>query len=265
MALIYSISDIHGYLEPLEEALSLVDLDSDNENKLILCGDYIDYGLDSCEVLYRTKRLFESYPNQVILIKGNHEELFLNFLDSKDHDFVSADWLSSDKDFSTINSFISDATKGKIAEISRDKGYEDYLLNISKIVKKDILTRHADLIKWMKEMLLYYETQTAIYVHAGIDEEAGEYWKQGTTEECFLSKYPATFGKFHKDIIAGHIGASSLAGDKNYHGIYWDGENHFFIDGEVEKSGWIPILKYNSVTSRYSSFIKKSDDQGSYE
>jgi serine/threonine protein phosphatase 1 len=44
MSLIYAISDIHGYLQPLEEALSLVDLESDIENKLIVCGDYIDYG-----------------------------------------------------------------------------------------------------------------------------------------------------------------------------------------------------------------------------
>ncbi|WP_350342324.1 metallophosphoesterase [Proteinivorax tanatarense] len=264
MALIFSISDIHGYSQPLEEALTLVDLESDSQNKLILCGDYIDYGPDSCKVLYKIKSLVESYPDQVIVLMGNHEYRFLEFLNAGGHNLWSVEWLSTDMNFTTINSFISESTKEKIFGISKDKGYHDYLLDISKIIKKDVLTNHAGLIKWIKGMLLYYETPKAIYVHAGIDEEAEEYWKHGTPDEYFLSKYPATFGKFHKDIIAGHIGTSSLAKGKKFHDIYWDGDNHFFIDGEVNRSGCIPVLKYNTTTSRYSSFKKKRDGQGSY-
>lgn len=59
----------------------------------------------------------------------------------------------------------------------------------------------------------------------------------GTPEDYFLSKYPATFGEFYKDIIAGHISTSSLVKDKYFHFIYWDGKNHFIIDPIPQPKG----------------------------
>ncbi|MBA9086889.1 hypothetical protein FHR92_003369 [Fontibacillus solani] len=78
-----------------------------------------------------------------------------------------------------------------------------------------------------------------------------------------MSKFPATYGKFHKDIIADHISTSSLAKDNKFHNVYWDGKSHFYIDGETNVSGVIPVLKYNTSTSKYSSFKRKIDDGGS--
>ncbi len=34
----------------------------------------------------------------------------------------------------------------------------------------------------MSDMPLYYETGEQIFVHAEVDEEAGEYWKWGTND-----------------------------------------------------------------------------------
>lgn len=211
MAFIYAISDIHGYLQPLEEALSLVDLESHHENKLILCGDYIDYGLDSYRVLYKIKHLTEKYPNQVITLMGNHEYMFIDFLNAKANDIRNVEWLGSDKDFATVNSFISISTREKISQVNPDEGYHNYLFRISKIIKENILTNHVELTKWVKVLPFYFETENQIYVHAGIDEETEEYWKYGNSEEYYVSKYPATFGRFCKDSIAGHISTSSLA------------------------------------------------------
>jgi serine/threonine protein phosphatase 1 len=263
MAFNYAISDIHGYLQPLEEALSLIDLESDNKNKLILLGDYIDYGSNSCQTLYKLKEMAGKYPDQIIALMGNHEYMFLEFLNAKSNDIWNVEWLGSDKDFATVNSFISISTKDKISQLKTGESYHNYLFRISKIIKEDILTNHEELVRWLKGFPLYYETETQIFVHAGIDEEAEEYWKVGTSDEYFLSKFPATFGKFYKDIIAGHISTSSLARDKEFHNVYWDGESHFYIDGETNTSGVIPVLKYNTITSKYSSFAKKASYDGS--
>lgn len=263
MPYIYAIGDIHGYLQPLEEALSLVDLESDDKNKLVLCGDYIDYGLNSCETLYKLKGLAENYPNQIIALMGNHEYDFLEFLNAKDNDIWNVEWLGADKEFATINSFISTSGKETVSHLSTEGGYHDYLFRVSKIVKNDIFTNHAEIVKWLNNLPVYYETENQIFVHAGIDEEAEEYWKYGTSDEYFLSKFPETFGKFHKDIIAGHISTSSIAEDKDFHSVYWDGESHFYIDGETNRSGVIPVLKYNTTTSRYSSFVKNTVEDGS--
>lgn len=66
MAMIYAMSDIHGYYDLMVENLKLIDLE-DKENKLIFCGDYID-GPDSSKVLYKIKKLMEKYPDQVIYL-----------------------------------------------------------------------------------------------------------------------------------------------------------------------------------------------------
>jgi Calcineurin-like phosphoesterase. len=131
MPFYYALSDAHGYLNPLEVALSLVDLYSDKENKLIICGDLIDYGPDSCGCLYKIKQLTENYPDQAICLIGNHERMFVEFLNTKDRDIWNVEWLGSDKDFATVNSFISIPTREKIAQLKPRKGYHDNLFRIS--------------------------------------------------------------------------------------------------------------------------------------
>lgn len=76
------------------------------------------------------------------------------------------------------------------------------------------------IIDQLKSLPFYYESDTQIYVHAGIDEEAGEYWKWGTEDYFYCSKYPHTLGKFEKDIIAGHIFTSQIAKNENYHELF---------------------------------------------
>ena len=70
------IGDIHGDLESLEKLFSKVDLGSylkDNTNKIIFLGDYIDRGPQQLEVLNTVLTLYLNYPNQVVLLRGNHE------------------------------------------------------------------------------------------------------------------------------------------------------------------------------------------------
>ena len=47
--MIYAMSDIHGCLDALEKKMAQVELLG--ENRLILLGDYIDYGPQSGQVL----------------------------------------------------------------------------------------------------------------------------------------------------------------------------------------------------------------------
>lgn len=104
---------------------------------------------------------------------------------------------------------------------------------------------------WMRTLPLYYETDRQIFVHAGVDEDAGEYWKIGTDPNIFLSKYPAETGKFYKDIIAGHVGTGQIANNRDFHGIYYDGYSHYYIDGTVAVSRKIPVLMYDSNKNSY--------------
>lgn len=250
------MSDIHGHLDILKETLQNVDLTAKN-NKLILLGDYINRGDKSCETLYFVKDLSEKYPEQVVALKGNHEEMFLEDISEKNNLF------SSDS-YNELQSYLSQEELSSIAnEFSDSMSMNDNIIAIYKEMVSLIKTKHSEMLYWLKSLPYIYETDTQIFVHAGIDEEAGEYWKWGSEDYYFCSKYPYVMGEFYKDIIAGHIGTSAIANDESFHKVFWDKESHFYIDGTTEISGCIPILKYDINTKQYTSFEKVLDENSS--
>ena len=76
----YALSDIHGENKLLEEAMEIIDIKINFQNKIIFLGDYIDNGPESCQVLYYIKELVDKFKNNVIVLRGNHEEIFLERL-----------------------------------------------------------------------------------------------------------------------------------------------------------------------------------------
>jgi protein phosphatase len=70
------IGDIHGDYTALKSILSKLKYEqylSDDHNKLVFLGDYIDRGRRSPEVLYAICLLKARYPQSVVLMRGNHE------------------------------------------------------------------------------------------------------------------------------------------------------------------------------------------------
>jgi serine/threonine protein phosphatase len=240
MAKLFAISDIHGYLDEFRDALNKVNL-NDKDNRLFLLGDYLDNGLQSFQVISKIIELEEVYPNQIITLLGNHEEWFY-------------DWLILDKPTAsafpeTIKSFFSPEELNYIFK-SNANNFETGVRNE---IKNNI--KFNPFIDWFKKRYRderYYETETQIFVHAGIDEEAGKLWKELTSSEIFTNKFPITTGRFHKAIISGHIASWEVAKDRRYLGkIYYDSKSHYFIDGDVTNSKTIPVLYYDTITQKY--------------
>lgn len=207
--MIYAMSDIHGSLEAFEERLKEVDLSG--KNRLVLLGDYIDYGTSSAQVLERIYELQKTHgAEKVIVLKGNHEDMLLQWIDQSHRTptpATEADW--------------------------------------------PLIAEKKELIRWIRKMPLYYQTGTQIYVHAGVDEEAEDLWQVGTSDEVFLWKYPATTGSFYMTIIAGHVGTYALAGKKSFHDFYYDGASHYYIDGTVYNGGKLNLFIYDEETDAY--------------
>ncbi|CUR52254.1 putative serine/threonine-protein phosphatase [Nitrosotalea devaniterrae] len=70
------IGDIHGDLQSLYKILDEINFEvflANKNNKIIFLGDYIDRGSNSVAVLYTICKLKQTYPNSVILMRGNHE------------------------------------------------------------------------------------------------------------------------------------------------------------------------------------------------
>ncbi len=255
MQTIYAMSDIHGMLQPFEERLKQLDMEDlrSGRSKLILLGDYIDRGIHSLEVLQTIYALHEDLGENLIVLMGNHDKWFLDFLNG---DFPA--WLGPKESNMFLSRFLSDEELKRVNHlIAKCKQYMAH-----DIVRKAMQSKHGDMLSWMNALPLYYETDHQIFVHAGIDEEAEDMWPWGTGDEVFLGKYPPTKGYFYKDIIAGHVSTSTASGNRKNHDIYYDGESHFFIDGidsypanVKEEDCFIPLLMYtekNSTGSYYS-------------
>ncbi|KAF1296616.1 hypothetical protein BAU15_14850 [Enterococcus sp. JM4C] len=256
MPMIYAMSDIHGCHEAMLKSLDMIYLEP--LDHLVFVGDYVDGGDKSFQVLTTIMNFEKEFPQQVTVLWGNHDEWLSNWLFSEDQGINS---YACSVGFKTVSSFFSEAEIEEIiASISQFLRIQDRLVALNDLFRKRIVqdTRFTELLEWIKNKSnaqRYFETENQIFVHAGIDEELGEYWKVGTADYLFTRKFPATTGSFYKDIISGHIYSDTVARDKSYLGsVYWDGYNHFFIDGNTIKSGIVPILKYDIETYNYSSF-----------
>lgn len=254
-AMLYAMSDIHGCADILQSNLAQVDLAGDN--RLILLGDYIDYGPKSGQALRCIYDLQKRHgADKVIVLRGNHEEMLLEWLDAytgpgagqpDEYGLIPwSDWLRTDRDYQTFRTLIAEDQWNDFCALDASAGDE-----WNQVAARMVLEKSGDLIAWLRELPYYYETDRQIFVHAGIDEELGDWWRQGTEPYVFTGKYPATTGSFYKDVIAGHVGTSVLAKDPDFHGVWHDGRSHWYIDGTVNASGIIPILTYDEKTEKY--------------
>lgn len=74
MERLIAIGDIHGCLNTLKELMDKLNIDYDNDIVIFL-GDYIDRGKFPVETALFIKDLVEKHPENVIALKGNHEDM----------------------------------------------------------------------------------------------------------------------------------------------------------------------------------------------
>ncbi|MBQ4537885.1 MAG: metallophosphoesterase [Lachnospiraceae bacterium] len=212
---IYCMSDIHGCLAEFEQALSLVSEHMEEEGvMLLLLGDYIHGGQDNIGVLDKIISIQNRYGSDKVVALMGNHEEFVLVGDS------------------TINHMIKILDENLLAEDEEEEQY----------------------VRWMENLPRYYVEGNTIFVHAGIDEEAGDMWEWGTGEDMFVGKYPAETGKIQgldMKVVAGHVGTAEISGDPRFHDIYYDGESHYYIDGTVLSSGMIPVLMVDTDTDKY--------------
>lgn len=116
-------------------------------------------------------------------------------------------------------------------------------------------------LEWMKKLPLFHQDGNMIFVHAGVEEEALDLWKARTPSYIFTMKHPTQIGHFYKDyiIVAGHVHTSTLAGDKNFNEIYFDGQSHYYIDADTLKSKKVNVLKLDIEKQKYYTVTSKGE------
>lgn len=99
---ILTIGDIHGKLDKFLSLYEQLDFDSE-QDLLIFLGDYIDRGEKSFETL--AWMYGHRHEKNIIMLRGNHEQMMLDFYDSDGHDYV---WLPNGGDITAASLMVLD-------------------------------------------------------------------------------------------------------------------------------------------------------------
>lgn len=184
----FVISDIHGMRDPF---LALLRHWNPND-LLIILGDMLDRGQYSYEVVLHVRNLHKKYPDKVIVIGGNHEQMFLDFLEVP-HEFGGM--------------YLNNGGTTTILSFTQLEG----LLNTTYDVQADILNRNfKEEIAFLKQSRSYYEFGKVLFTHAGFNSLEGD-WKD--TEDYMFKwirnhyKHPNTTGLVN---VFGHTNTHNI-------------------------------------------------------
>jgi serine/threonine protein phosphatase 1 len=198
----YVTADVHGFYTQLYNALTEAGFFTDTEpNKLIVLGDLFDRGSEAAKMQDFTLSLMED--NRVILIKGNHEDLFVD-LATKDHGAAYSHHVSN----GTYDTALQLTGFSTSAAGRRPYGFAD-------------AARRTPFFKQIiPSMLDYYETEHYIFVHGWIPclYESGEFsyitdWRNASKDEWASARWfngmeAAQTCMEEKTILCGHWHAS---------------------------------------------------------
>jgi len=187
---IYAIGDIHGRLDLLQ-SLSVKILQDlmgapCDAATIVLLGDYIDRGPDSAGVVEFLSA--ESFPGQTVALRGNHEAIFLKFLEDPG---VLDSWRQYGG-LETLASYgvdVKEAMRGRNFDKARDE-----LLRL-------LPERH---LEFLANTRLSFEADDYFFCHAGVrpdvplaqQREEDLLWTRG--------RFNAHKGAFEKVIVHGH-------------------------------------------------------------
>ncbi|MBS4749954.1 serine/threonine protein phosphatase [Carnobacteriaceae bacterium zg-ZUI78] len=211
---LFIVGDIHGEYDLLEKLLRYW---NEEEQQLVFLGDLADRGPKTKECFLKVKELVDK--KGAICISGNHEDILLKWLGDPQENM---DWYLRNGGQATIEGLLY---KGVLEEETPQEA------------ASMIQTRYPDLITFIKELPLYYETDYCICVHAGVNFDL-EDWHQTSRRDFIWIREPfhQTENTLGKPIIFGHTPVQSLH-SRLFDTHLWYHKGKFGIDGGAVYNG----------------------------
>lgn len=201
----YVVSDIHSFYTEFIDALTEKGFFEDKEpHKLIVCGDLFDRGREAVKLQDFIDDLLKK--DEVILIRGNHEDLFEDLIDNADNLLIDPNWTA-------IHSL--NGTFDTLLQLT-NSDYNTALIWTKRIVATAKNTPfYKRILSSMKD---YYETENYIFVHGWIPcmqngddftyienwrEQRGKVWENARWKNGMLVASKGIIEP-NKTIICGH-------------------------------------------------------------
>ena len=214
MISLLAIGDIHGCFD---QARTLID-QTHTDQQLIFLGDYIDRGPQSKEVLAYVQ---EKVAAGAIALKGNHEDLFMQFMNKPDY---NASLYLPQGGYQTFLSY----------------GYK--IMEPASVAKSFLSTFHED-YEFIAKLPLYHETEDFIFVHAGVSPFVDD-WRDTSPEDfLWIREWFHNSPNFSgKRVVFGHTPTSLLNKDKSDSVWFSEDRSKIGLDGGAVFGGLLHAL-----------------------
>jgi serine/threonine protein phosphatase 1 len=200
----FVVGDVHGRRAQLEALLKMLPRD-EAADTLVFLGDFIDRGPDAPGVVREVIELQRAQPSRVITLRGNHEQMLLDFVDDG-----TPLWLAPQSG--------GERTYQQYTGMAPAWKKEEQLENTREQFLKMFPPEH---LEFLRSLQLFYEDDYALYVHAGLDQgkhpcETDEYSLLWSRDMDFYKNYRG------KPCLFGHTPTTflPLRGRLGRHGIY---------------------------------------------
>jgi len=200
----FVIGDIHGRFAQLQGLLDLLPRDEPTD-KLVFLGDLIDRGLDVPGCVAHVLSLCRENPERVICLRGNHEQMLLDFLDDANLIWIETA-TGADRTFEQYT--------GAPLRLRTEADFEE---------ARDLIAEKvpAEQIEFFRQLPLYHEDDFALYVHAGL--EGGKHPSESSPHALLWTRDMEFYKSYHgKPCVFGHTPTPflPLRGRVGRHGIY---------------------------------------------
>jgi serine/threonine protein phosphatase 1 len=193
--LVYAVGDVHGRFDLLQKLLDRIAADAGGRpNVLIFSGDYVDRGPDSALVIERLIGLRQQLGAALLLLKGNHEQAFLHFLESP---ATAAPWVDRFGGAATLRSYgvvpPEPAAPGPALVAARD----ELLANMP-----------ASHLRFLQDLDLMIVLGDYAFVHAGLCVHSS--LAEQTEDDLLWARedFLTTPRRFEKIVVHGHTWTS---------------------------------------------------------
>ena len=211
----FVVSDIHSFATELKTALKLAGFEKTNKDHiLIVCGDVFDRGSETVEVY----KFLTSIPKKrLILVKGNHEDLYLELLKKKFPD--NYDFSNHTVDtFCHIAGYSPEILTAKYwYKLEEENPYERIQQAWQEILRA---VEESPITSWLKsaQWKNFYELDKYIFVHSFIplinldglpswyiDNRKFHYFANWRIDATELEWYDARWGCPYQEYLDGHF------------------------------------------------------------
>ncbi len=200
----YVIGDVHGRRAQLRALVDLIPREPARDT-LVLLGDLVDRGDDIPGVIADVLALQQAQPERVLCLRGNHEQMLLDFVDKSEMLWLHAAVGSEH----TIEQYT-----GQPISIRTEQDF-------AKLREMFAAALPAAHHAFFKQLPLYHEDDYALYVHAGLTDS--KHPRDTSAQALLWTRDPSFFKHYTgKPCVFGHtpVPLLPLRGRVGRHGIY---------------------------------------------